>query len=240
MQGQLIAVSLFLIVIVSPALGQGIDNWVKPYLRQESEHVFQTLIGIDTCLIDFQKSRSDQGPFFSNPSIKNLKIGLLIGWPNYYAGAIDGAGPAPAPPAPPKEYQKSLDRDLDVCQAALHNKSGKEQWRFIEAVWQDLEIKDWDCHRAGMGRLIRVSVRTVQHGEVVNGWEVFYRFETTSVLNTEELRFPNLTSPAEAELPPGVYLLYARNFLRGKEIKTRPIVLRMFGRGSFPCDLQIP
>ena len=61
----------------------------------------------------------------------------------------------------------------------------------------------------GCGRLVPVHVKTVLAGAPSHGWQVFYRWVGSSLLKTQELPFPTLTSPATYELPPGMYEIRA-------------------------------
>lgn len=145
------------------------------------------------------------------PTIDKLSKGLLYNW------KTDGR----RVPPPPAEYLAALDAEIDACRAATPKKMPNDQavadsrpaadvrktQDGFATIAHDLEIKTADCRSFGMGRLVPVEVKTLLNGAPSNGWQVFYRWAGSSGLARREIPFANLTSPARATLPPGIYLI---------------------------------
>ena len=140
----------------------------------------------------------------ASDALATLRKGLLWGWPKP-GGPPTLRDPAPAPPPPP-EYSQTLDRDVKACTLASTLNNEEQRRLVLTAVQKDIEIKAADCHKFGMGRKVPVTIKTVRGDKMEHGWQVFYKWSCASLLQPEEVRVPNLTSPANVELPPGVYL----------------------------------
>jgi hypothetical protein len=110
----------------------------------------------------------------------------------------------------PDEYLQSLDRDAVACSTAQKIKDKKERSRVLDSITDDLRLKADDCQIFGMGRNVPVSVVTVIGTKHDNGWEVFYKWVCSSGFPVDEVRAPQLTSPATLSLPPGQYLFRAQ------------------------------
>jgi len=108
-------------------------------------------------------------------------------------------------PPPPAAYLSSLDQDIRICAIAAGLTDPTARTAIYGVIAKDIAIKTQDCRKFGMGRMVPVHVKTVLAGAPSHGWQVFYRWVGSSLLKTQELRFANLTSPATAELPPGMY-----------------------------------
>jgi hypothetical protein len=91
-----------------------------------------------------------------------------------------------------------------------------------------------------MSRLITVDIKTVKDGQSVSGWEVFYKWDCASGFSPDELRFPILSSPARATLPPGQYSVYAQKLANGVVTKTAAIKVTAYGVPSITCEIAIP
>ena len=143
----------------------------------------------------------------ASDALATLRKGLLWGWRKPESAPRLRDAP-PAPPAPP-EYLESLDRDVRACHIASGLQDEEQRRQVLSAVQKDIEIKADDCHKFGMGRKVPVSIKTVRGDKTEHGWQVFYKWSCASLLQPEEVRVPNLTSPANVELPPGVYSVRA-------------------------------
>ncbi len=160
------------------------------------------LASLQTCL----------GP--QNSELNDLKQGLLNGWKVWKS---HHSGP---PPPPPAEYLSSLDRDIEACAAASQIKDEARRQSILSAVRKDIAIKSEDCHKFGMGRAVPVSISTLRGSVTENGWEVFYRWISSSDFQPEEVRVPQLTSPAVVALPPGQYAIRAQKKLSDTQTQT--------------------
>jgi hypothetical protein len=171
-------------------------------------------------------------------ALSTLRKGLLWGWPK------QGAAPTlkdqvPAPP-PPVEYLQTLDRDVQACQLAARVQDEDQRRQIISAVQKDIEIKADDCHKFGMGRKVPVSIRTLRGTSVENGWQVFYKWSCASLLQPEEVRVPNLTSPANIDLPPGVYSIRAEKRTSSVQVQTiAPVTVTVGSIASVPLELAV-
>ena len=108
-------------------------------------------------------------------------------------------------PPPPTTYLASLDQDMRICTIATGLTDPTVRTAIYEVIAKDIAIKTQDCRKFGMGRMVPVHVKTMLAGAPNNGWQVFYKWVGSSLLKAQELPFANLTSPATAELPPGMY-----------------------------------
>jgi len=134
--------------------------------------------------------------------LDKLRNGLLWNWKPASATTL---------PEPPAAYLASLDLDIEVCKAAVKLGDAGAMNAAYSAVAKDIEIKTNDCRKFGMGRMVSVRVKTLFSGAPSNGWQVFYKWAGSSVLQGREIPFPNLTSPATGELPPGTYSIRVAN-----------------------------
>jgi hypothetical protein len=168
--------------------------------------------------------------------LSTLRQGLLWGWQKSNA-APKLETPSPSPPPP--EYMESLDRDVKVCAAAASLEETQRR-AVLDAVRKDIAVKSEDCMRFGMGRRVPVSVKTVRGGQTENGWQVFYRWSCASPLQPEEMRVPKLTSPADVELPPGVYTFRAeRRNAAGKVETVDPVTITVGSSPTVPIELPV-
>ena len=129
--------------------------------------------------------------------LEKLRNGLLWNWK-------PGGEELPPPAA---AYLASLDQDIRACGIAAKLTDPKASDAIYSAIAKDIEIKASDCRKFGMGRMVTVHVKTMLGGAPNNGWQVLYKWVGASLLQGQEIPFPNMTSPATGELPPGVYVL---------------------------------
>ncbi len=160
-----------------------------------------------------------------NSDITDLTRGLLAGWGAWKNAAPAHAGP---PSPPPAAYLDSLDRDIAACGVAGQINDEAQRQVILLAVARDIAIKAKDCLKFGMGRNVSVRVTTMrlislQGPAAENGWEVFYKWNCSSAFQPQEMRIPQLSSPALVQLPPGNYTIRAQKTLaKNKVQKTEP------------------
>jgi len=174
-----------------------------------------------------------------NDALATLRKGLLWGWrkPESPPTLLD----PPHPPPPPPEYLESIDRDLAACRVAATIRDGEQRRLVLSSVEKDVKIKADDCHSFGMGRKVPVTIKTVRGEKPENGWQVFYKWSCASLLQPQEVRVPNLTSPASVELPPGVYSIRAEKRNASNQVETIAAVTVVVGlAASVPLELPIP
>jgi hypothetical protein len=171
-------------------------------------------------------------------ALSTLRKGLLWGWRKPGA-APSLQDPVPAPP-PPAQYLETLDRDLQACDLASRIQDPDQRRLVLAAVQKDVEIKADDCRKFGMGRKVPVTIRTLRGTAVESGWQVFYKWSCASLLQPEEVRVPNLTSPANVDLPPGVYSMRAEKRTSSVQVETIAAVTVVVGSvPSVPLELSI-
>ena len=111
----------------------------------------------------------------------------------------------------------------------------------LNTVRKDIEIKAADCRKFGMSRKVPVVISTVRGDKVESGWQVFYKWSCASLLQPQEVRVPRLTSPANVELPPGVYSFRAEKKNAAGRVETvAPIEIVVGSAQWIPLELAIP
>lgn len=212
---------VFLITALGSVLAAG-PAWAKP-----ADPLAPTRAKLDALEICLGKS----------DVLSTLRKGLLWGWPK--AGGAPTLEP-PKPPPPPPDYEESLDRDAKVCAAASSLPDEGQRRAVLDSVRRDIAAKAEDCRRFGMGRRVPVNIRTVRGNQTENGWQVFYRWSCAGPLQPEELRVPNLTSPANVELPPGVYSFRAEKKNAAGQMETvDPVTITVGSSPTVPIELPI-
>ena len=173
----------------------------------------------------------------TSDALSTLRKGLLWGW------QLPGSVPTletPKPPPPPPDYLESLDRDTKVCSAGAALQDEIQRRAVLDSVRMDIAAKAEDCRRFGMGRRVPVSIRTVRGNQVENGWQVFYKWSCAGPLQPQEIRVPNLTSPANVELPPGVYSFRAEKRSAAGQVETvAPVTITVGSSPTVPLELPI-
>ncbi|HEY1986822.1 MAG TPA: hypothetical protein VGG85_15505 [Terracidiphilus sp.] len=174
----------------------------------------------------------------SSNALTLLRKGLLWGW-RQPGSAPSLRDPQPAPPPPP-EYSESLERDVQACAVASHSADEDLRRQILSAVEKDIEIKAEDCRKFGMGRKVPVNITTLRGSMTEHGWQVFYKWSCASALQPEEVRVPNLTSPAKVELPPGVYSVRAEKRISPLKVQTvAPVTVVVGSAATVPLELAI-
>ena len=174
----------------------------------------------------------------ASDALATLRKGLLWGWRK--PGSAPTLRDAPPAPPPPPEYLESLDRDVRACEVASGVQDEAQRRLILSAVAKDVEIKADDCHKFGMGRKVPVTIKTMRGDKTEHGWQVFYKWSCASLLQPEEVRVPNLTSPANVELPPGVYSVRAEKRTSSNQVETvAPVTVVVGSIALVPLELAI-
>jgi hypothetical protein len=140
----------------------------------------------------------------------------------------------------PAAYARSVELNLTYLRAAL-SFGAANRLETLKYVFDDLEQKHQDCMQAGMGRLVKLEVRTIQGTNEVKGWQVFYRWLPGRAVG--EIRpqpFPSLSSPTAVELPPGAYSVRAVKSVDGREVLSGELRVPVGGRKSVTFELPVP
>ena len=104
---------------------------------------------------------------------------------------------------------------------------------------QDLKVKSDDCRKFGRGRLVQVEVSTVKGGQVVNNWQVYYKYAAVGDLPTAKLPMESLSSPARKLLPPGQYDFHAEAAVGGSFVESAVIRCAVGGVPLVRLEIQI-
>ena len=142
----------------------------------------------------------------------------------------------------PDIYVKSLDRDAKACEFAAANPGrAAEAGAALESVITDLNIKAEDCYLHGMGRTISFKVKTMKGQAQDRGWTVYFKWQTVSNLETDEIPFPKASSPAFDDLPPGVYKFRAeRRDPVSSAMANSETKVCVVDEAHQECELQVP
>jgi hypothetical protein len=202
-------------------------GWAKAAANKPADRLAPTRAKLDAL----------QACLGSTSALGTLRKGLLWGWPKP-GSAPSLQAPLPAPP-PPADYLVSLDRDVQAC-ALASTLQDPDRREVLSAVEKDIEIKAADCHEFGMGRRVPVTIRTLHGTNAENGWQVFYKWSCASLLEPEEMRVPNLTSPANVELPPGEYFFRAEKKNSSGQVQSiAPVKIVVGSAAAVPLELAI-
>jgi hypothetical protein len=109
----------------------------------------------------------------------------------------------------------------------------------IQAVAEDMRAKAENCRHSadGLGKEIKVTVRTVLGTQEVGGYEVWCAPAALVRFVEEHIRFPRVSSPTVMKnLAPGRYAIW---LVKGEE-KLRTISQIIGGHGERECDIDLP
>jgi hypothetical protein len=140
----------------------------------------------------------------------------------------------------PAAYARSMERNLALLRKAL-NSGPVRQAETLQYVLEDLKLKHADCKQFGMGRLVKLEVRTMKGSGEASGWQVFYRWlPSRAVGEVRPQPFPSLSSPTSVELPPGAYAVQARKTVDGKEVASRELPVPVGGQKIVTFEVPVP
>src|SRR4030095_2279952 len=121
-------------------------------------------------------------------------------------------------------------------------KSSDEQiLETVKAVAADIHAKAENCRNSadGLGKDIKVTVRTKKGTEEVAGYEVWCAPLALAKFKDEHIRFPKISSPTVFKnLAPGCYVMW----LEKEKEKMQPVAQTIGGHGEkeLEVDLLIP
>ncbi|MGH9142809.1 MAG: ankyrin repeat domain-containing protein [Vicinamibacterales bacterium] len=146
------------------------------------------------------------------------------------------------PAESPDDYRDNLSSEVQALQSAIRTGDAETLAATVQAVAEDLEIKLEHCNRSGgkLGGSVAVRVRTVQGGDEIRNWQVFYMprvFEAAA--NASPDLFPQLSSPTEDTLVPGRYVMWVRDPTSAR-VGERTIVKVGEGKKELVLDLPVP
>jgi len=203
---------------------------------------WQTLDDLQTCF-SLLKVKQDVTNEF-NAAYSELFLGLVVGyknvvWVNAGEGhVVENQYVQPPPP----EYQENLQNLVAVCKYIAADSHATDDARNIAAqsLVKDIALKAQDCRHFSMGRLINVRFETLKDAKNSNGYEILYSWSPDGIHSGPELRAPTLSSPAEAQLVPGIFTIRARKSVGDKMYITQAIRIPIAGRETVLCQINVP
>lgn len=138
-------------------------------------------------------------------------------------------------------YLSGLQTDNHLLSQLKKEKNGQKALTVLHDVALDLQVKADNCRNSGdgLGKTIKVKVRTTAGGQEVGGFEVFFVQKGMFEVKNAHDRFARQSSPTDEKiLAPGGYAVWAR---KGSTI-TEPTTLRIGGSGEkqLAVDLEVP
>jgi hypothetical protein len=146
------------------------------------------------------------------------------------------------PAESPLDYRENLAASIAELERALSAGDPAALAAMLEALADDLEVKLEHCLNSGgrLGGSVAVRVRTVSAGAEVRNWQVFYLPRVfQAVPNATADLFPQLSSPTNATLVPGRYVVWARDPVTTRTSE-RVVIKVGEGRKELPLDLPVP
>ncbi|MCI0539336.1 MAG: hypothetical protein L0Z50_29360, partial [Verrucomicrobiales bacterium] len=114
-----------------------------------------------------------------------------------------------------------------------------ELQRTVKAVADDLHAKAEHCRHSadGLGKEMKVTVRTRKGTAEVAGYEVYCAPMALVKFKNEHIRFPKISSPTvHPNLAPGHYAMW----LQKENEKTQPVAQTIGGRGEKEVEIDLP
>jgi hypothetical protein len=119
--------------------------------------------------------------------------------------------------------------------------NGRPSRNLIDDITEELEAKVDHCRTLGigMGGTVALRVNTRRRSETVNNWQVLYLLKIYEGTNgTAPTTFATLSAPAETQLEPGRYWIWARDPATGRT--SERALVRVSGKQEFRVDLPVP
>ncbi len=135
-------------------------------------------------------------------------------------------------------YYRSLSNNLRLLKDAEKEKDAKKVMSVVQDVALDIQIKADNCRHStdGLGKEIKVKVRTKSGGQEAGGYEVC--FVPKGMLDVERAhdRFSKQSSPTDEKiLSPGGYAIWVRK----KDFKSQPVTMKIGGHGETKLELEL-
>ena len=177
-------------------------------------------------------------------AVKALKeiqanTGFLQGKWNQWVSRHSVSGGGYAPPTMQDKYLVSLKRLNQQLARVVAKPSDAEALGRLQDIAADLQIKADNCRNStdGLGKEVRVKVRTLVGTEEVKGFEIYYVPKGLLDVKSEHERFRRLSSPTdEVILAPGRYAVWGKKDDRS----TEPIFQRVGGQGEQRIEIDLP
>lgn len=137
----------------------------------------------------------------------------------------------------PSAYDEMMVARVEALEWA--RRDAKSGLAILKAVVEDLALAAWDCRtsKAGMGRLVPISIETLKNMREDRGWHLSYKpvfFEFMD--DVRPLPFPMLSSPSAWKLPPGRYIVWAHK----DKLAANPVVITIGGGDRMQWQMPVP
>jgi hypothetical protein len=142
----------------------------------------------------------------------------------------------------PADYRANLDGSVRAMEQAVTVRDPDRLTAILEALADDLEVKLEHCNQSGgkLGGSVIVRVRTVQDGQEIRNWQVFYLPKVLEAIGADSAdRFPQLSSPTNETLVPGRYVMWLQD-PSTRRVSDRTIVKVGEGKAELQLDLPVP
>jgi hypothetical protein len=138
-------------------------------------------------------------------------------------------------------YLTTLHGDLRVLRRLKKDKDKEASLDALREVALDLQTKADNCRNSsdGLGKEIKVKVRTKSAGKEIVGFEVYYVPRGLLDMKSARDRFPRESSPTDERiLNPGRYAMWARK--SGFTSKPETLTIGGHGETHLEVDLEVP
>jgi hypothetical protein len=142
----------------------------------------------------------------------------------------------------PAEYSSSLEKSLQLLDLVLKSKEEGHSFSALQSAADDLHIKAEHFRKSGggLGEMVTVLVHTRKDDREQRNLQVFYLPKMMeAVQGAQPDQFPELSSPTSHSLPPGRYLMWARE-PQSNMIGTRTSVSIGDGNKTVEWTLPVP
>ena len=146
------------------------------------------------------------------------------------------------PAESPLDYRTNVSTSVTLLDRALAARDTARLIAVLQALGDDLEVKLEHCTKSGgkLGGSVVVSVRTVQGGQEIRNWQVFYLPKVFDTIGgTTPDRFPKLSSPTSETLVPGRYVMWVRD-TDSTRTSDKTTVKVGEGKKELLLDLSVP
>ena len=146
------------------------------------------------------------------------------------------------PAESPLDYRTNMSTSATLLDRALAARDITRLIAVLQALGDDLEVKLEHCTRSGgkLGGSVVVSVRTVQSGQEIRDWQVFYLPKVFDAIGgSTPDRFPKLSSPTSETLVPGRYVMWVRD-TNSNRTSDKTTVKVGEGKKELLLDLSVP
>jgi ankyrin repeat protein len=138
-----------------------------------------------------------------------------------------------------QEYFGGLMAGAMELDRAVKTRNAAEIARILAALAEDMETKAEHCRKSGGLRMeVKLLVHTLRGGEEVRNWQVLYLSKIFEFLKDARPEvFPIFSSPSTETVPPGRYLIWARDPKSGRDGVRTAIKV---GEGSAEMRVDVP